>query len=1064
MNIPWTPIAVEKPLWLVLMALAPVVVAVSLRTLAPLEPVRRALAIIVRCLIVIVLALCLAEASYVKKSDKLTVFFLMDRSDSVKEQQQLQEEYIHAVCKDLSDPHRDRDLVGMIDFARNAFIQQMPMLHGYYIEPGRLPDMDRRDRTDIAAALRLSLAMFPGDSTKRIVLMTDGNDNMGDVLAEAKAAQAAGVVVDVVPLWYQHRNEVYFDRLVAPGKSEEGELMPLGMVVHSEGPAAGRIDVYVNGKLIQLPSDYAHVTLQRGANPFVMKLPIHGAGAQRFEARFVPDDPARQDSISENNVATAFTYVGGKSQVLLLSSKPEDDQALADALAAENIPVELRDVSSGDIDMLSLLNYSSIILANVSANTFTSEQQQTLAHYVSNLGGGLIMTGGDDAFGAGGWIGTPVAAVMPVQFEIKHKRVIPRGALVLVVHSCEINRGNYWGVEVAKASVDTISSRDYIGVLAYTWSPGGESWVVPLQLAGNKPAIKGRIDKMQNGDMPDFESIMSLAVKDLKTTDAAQKHIILISDGDPSAPAASTIKAMVDAKITCSTVGIGYGAHVIEQTLKDIATKTGGRFYPCRNPKLLPQIFVKESKLVRRSLVSNEPFSPQVQYAYSELLAGIDPNEALPPLGGMVLTSPRTEAQTALVRVGKDETADPVLAHWQAGLGRTVAFTSGFWPHWGGQWVAWPKFSKLWAQIVRWTMRQEAPTNLDVFTRVDGNKGRVVVDAVDKDAAALNMLSLPAVVIRPDQTVQPLMFQQTGPGHYEADFDVDQTGQFIANVGVNEGGEFKGSLQAGLSVPFSPEFKELRTNEALLRKVVETTGGRWHENISEPERHDIFLHNIPPVLSRQPVWDWLIRWVFLPLFLLDVAVRRLASWLALSIVVELLIIVFLLFGVGTAYGPWWGKLGTVLFGELVGWTIRFRSIGPLIDFLTHTASVLGRTGERSTESLGQLKDVRERVREARPHAELPTRGKGGQPTEEEAPDRTRRFDAGDEATSKPAADLTDVLGGAQAQTPGTPARPPAPSGDKPADEGDVTGRLLRAKRRARQDMDDTKDQGGDKPK
>jgi uncharacterized membrane protein/Mg-chelatase subunit ChlD len=1058
MNLPGIPIWVDKPAWLALMLLVPVVIAVSLRSLAPLEPVRRAAAIAVRCLLVIVLALCLAEASYVKKSDKLTVFFLMDRSDSVKEQQLQQEEYIHAVTKDLATPNNDRDLVGMIDFARNAFIQQMPMQGGYFIQPGRLPDMERRDRTDVAAAIRLALAMFPGDSAKRIVLMSDGNDNMGDVLAEAKAAQAAGVSIDVIPLWYMHRNEIYFDRLVAPGKTEEGELMPLGMVLHSEGPASGQINIYHNGQLLPLPPEYTRVTLQRGANPFVLKLPVAGAGAQRFEARFVPDDPQRADSIAENNVATAFTYVGGKSRVLLLSSNPADDEALVSALLEEKVPVEVRDVSTGIIDMLELMNYSSVILSNVAANTFTAEQQQILAHYASNLGGGLIMTGGEDSFGAGGWIGTPVAAVMPVEFEIKHKRVIPRGALVLIMHSCEIPRGNFWGVEVAKASVDTISSLDYIGVLAYTWTPGGVAWEVPLQLATNKSAIKSRIDKMQIGDMPDFDSAMALAVKDLLTTDGAQKHMIIISDGDPSPPSSGTIQKMIAGKITCSTVGIGFGAHVIEQSLKDIATKTGGRYHPCRNPKLLPQIFVKESKLVRRSLVSNEIFTPQVQYAYSELLAGIDPQEQVPRLGGMVLTSPKPEAQTALVRVGDDGTADPVLAHWQAGLGRTVAFTSGYWPHWGAEWVAWPKFAKLWAQIVRWTMRQEAPANLDVFTRIEGTKGRIVVDAVDQDAGALNMLSLPAVVIRPDQTVQPLVFHQTGPGHYEAEIDVDQTGQYIANVGVNESGEFKGSLQTGLSVPFSPEFKELRTNEALLRRIVEITGGRWHENITEPERHRIFEHDLPPVLARQPVWDWLVRWVFLPLFLLDVAVRRLASWLALSIVVEVLIIVVLLFGVGTAYGPWWGKLGTILFAELVGWTIRFRSIGPLIDFFTHTAVALGRTGERSTEALGQLKGVRGRRR----GAQAPTTPSAGAPQRpvatEPPPERSRRFEAA-EGQSRPAGELSDVLGGAQAQETRKPERPAAP-GDQPAVDEDATSRLLRAKRRARRDMDDAHG-GGD---
>ncbi len=399
-----------------------------------------------------------------------------------------------------------------------------------------------------------------------------------------------------------------------------------------------------------------------------------------------------------------------------------------------------------------------------------------------------------------------------------------------------------------------------------------------------------------------------------------------------------------------------------------------------------------------------------------------------------------------------------MLAHWQAGLGKSVVFTSGFWPHWGDDWVGWSGFSKLWAQIVRWSMRQEAPANFDVFTRIEGNKGRVVVDAIDKDAGALNLLNLPAVVIRPDQTVAPLVFAQTGPGHYEAEFEVDQTGQYIANVAVQEKGEHQGSIQTGLSVPFSPEFKELVTNEALLRKLVETTGGRWHDDINAPASHDIFSHDLPPTLAKTPVWHWMTAWLLLPLFLLDVAIRRLASWLAFSIVVEAVVIVFLLFGLGIAYGPWWGVLGALLLGELSGWGIRFRSFGPLIEFLTHSVTTLGQTGERSSASLGQLKDVRERVRdeqgEQRPGGATRITGAAD---DQATVDRARRYDVGDDAAQSAPGDLQQAMGAPQAgqAPPSEKRRPPAPADDADAGEQeDATSRLLRAKRRARKDMED----------
>jgi hypothetical protein len=678
------------------------------------------------------------------------------------------------------------------------------------------------------------------------------------------------------------------------------------------------------------------------------------------------------------------------------------------------------------------------------------------------MGGGLIMTGGHEAFGAGGWIGSPLEEVMPVTFEIKHKRVIPRGALVLIMHSCEIPRGNFWGKEVAKKSVDTISSRDYIGVLAFSWSPSGENWEVPLQLATNKEAIKGAIDQMAIGDMPDFDPTMRMALKALKATDAAQKHIIMISDGDPSRPSPSLLKQFKEARITCSTIGIGYGSHVRDASLREIAKITGGRFYACRNPRTLPQIFVKESKVVRRPLIIDEPFPPQVLFADSDVLPGVFTSEDVPRLGGLVLTSPKSDSrvQTPLVRATKDG-RDPVLAHWQEGLGKTVAFTSGYWPRWGVQWTQWPRFSKLWAQIVRWTMRQEAPANFETFTRTEGDSGRIVVEALDDQGRYLDGLNLSTKVIRPDMTETPAQFTQTGPGHYEASFPLDQTGQYIANVAVYETDAKTGKLASrglihtGVSVPFSPEFRELSTNDALLRQMAEITNGRWL--VLDPESDAIFSHDLPPTVARRPAWDWTLGWLVLPLFLLDVAVRRLASWLAFSICVEGVVIVFLLWGLDLIHGSVLGVVGVLLLGELVGWSIRWRSIRPAIDALTHTVTALSHAGDRSSAALEQLKGTRDRVRDERTAAGSET---APPQAEAPAPDRRARYDAGELTGVAPAGDLHEQLGGAKAE-PGYVEKQRAPAGGE-SKEGeqeaeDVTSRLLKAKRRARKDIEEKKE-------
>jgi len=1042
----WTSIAFEKPQWLWLGALVPLLVVLSLRSLAGLDPVRRVLSLVLRSLVIVVLAASLAEVVTVRTNDDLAIMFLMDRSDSVKGQLREQEAYIRAVSGQAGPDDR----VGVIDFARNAYLEQLPM-RGYHLDPGRLPEIPGRDRTDIAGAIRLAMAMFPHDAAKRIVILSDGNDNMGDVLGEARTARAAGVSIDVVPIRYEHRNEVFFDRMIAPTHADQGEQVPLRMVLYSQRRTSGRVDLYHNGAKVDLAPEYARVELEPGDNPFIFKLPVDTTGTQRFEAVFTPDSP-QADAIVENNRASTFSYVSGKGQVLLVTADQQDDRRLVEALRSENLDVVVRRPADALAELPHESAYASIVLANVPANTFPDDYHRSLVRYVRSGGGGLIMTGGDEAFGAGGWIGSPVEGVMPVSFEIKHKRIIPRGALVLIMHSCEIPRGNYWGKEVAKKSVDTISSRDYIGVLAYAWSPGGENWEVPLQLATNKAAVKSRIDQMQIGDMPDFDTTMNLALKGLRSLDAAQKHIILISDGDPSPPRRSILREMKDRKITCSTIGIGFGSHVVPQPLQDIARITGGRYYPCRNPRTLPQIFVKESKVVRRPLIVDDPFQPQVLFRDSDVLPGVFTTEDIPRLGGLVLTSPKPDSrvQMPLIRATKDGN-DPVLAYWQDGLGKAVAFTSGYWPRWGTAWTQWPRFAKLWAQVVRWSMRQDAPANFDTFTRIEGDTGRVIIEALDEDGSYLDFLQLDANVIGPSVNEIPLQFVQTGPGHYEATFPVDQTGQYVANVRVlkpaAEGGlESLGLINTGASIPFSPEFRELSTNEALLRQVADVTEGRWLTG--DPERDEVFSRDLPPTVSHRPAWDWALAWLLLPLFLLDVAARRLASWLAFSVCAELVIIAFLLWGLDMIHGSVLGVLGVLLLAELVGWSIRFRSIRPAIETLTHSVTVLSHAGERSTAALEQLKGTRERVRDERTGA---TPGEPGPP-----PEAGARFDIGDQQGTAPAGDLQQRLGGAQA-TPEYQEKRRRPAGEKAKEAGegdDVTARLLRAKRRARKDIED----------
>jgi len=1046
------PFDFEQPQWLLLVLLIPLLVFTALRSLAGLEAIRRTLTIVVRSALILILACCLAGVQRVQRNDELTVMFLLDRSFSTQALQIEAENFI----KDAASKARDKERVGMIDFARQSHLQQLPMKGGYFREVGRLSARTDTDRTDVSAAIRLAMAMFPHDTAKRIVLLSDGNDNMGDVLSEIRRAGADGISIDVVPLHFDHPNEVFVERVIAPTHAEVGEQVPVRINLGTHKPAKGSISIVHNGQLLELSPEDARVDLPPGDSSLLVRLPIRSAGTQIYEVRFRPDNES-MDAIALNNSASAFSFVSGSSPALLITHDPAHDQALYEALVSENVQVEMKtDAELGNFSLLQMLNYSTIILSNIPAASFTDEQQAQLTSYVKDTGSGLIMLGGDEGYGAGGWIGSPVEEVMPISFEIKHKRVIPRGALVLIMHSCEIPRGEYWGKEMAKKSVDTVSTQDYVGVLAYSYSPGGENWEVPLDLNSNRAAVKAKIDRMQNGDMPDFGTSMQMAYKELtggKGRDAAQKHVIILSDGDAQAPSQTLLNDYKKSKITVSTIGIGWGGHVIENVLADVARQTGGQYYAAKNPKQLPQIFVKESKTVRRPLLIDEPFRPQIASAHSDLLGGLTAaDQALPTLGGMVLTTvkPNPNVLMPIVRV-TDDGNDPVLAHWQYELGKTVAFTSGYWPVWGRDWTKWQRFAKFWAQIVRWTMRQDSPANFDSQLRIEGNRGRAIIDALDKDANYLNNLELHARILGPNNRVIPVDFVQTGPGHYEADFDAEQAGQYLANVQIEHDGQRLGTLRTGVSLPFSPEYRDLGPNEALLRQITDETGGRvWQGSGNDA---DVFRRDQKPTTSKRSAWEWAFTWLFLPLFLLDVAVRRLASWLALSVAVEVLVLVVLLFGLDFRSGGVWSVAGAIVIAELVGWAIRFRSIGAIFDWMTHSVAVLAQAGDRSAVSLEKLRTLRDHVRDDLT-AEPPERTERPRPSDESdepipLASPSARFDVDDKELSAARGDVQEALGGAKAAD-SSPSFTKKPERSGAEEEG-MTSRLLKAKRRARKD-------------
>lgn len=442
--------------------------------------------------------------------------------------------------------------------------------------------------------------------------------------------------------------------------------------------------------------------------------------------------------------------------------------------------------------------------------------------------------------------------------ELSSKKVLPNGALVLLMHGMEFNNGNQVAREIGLAALDALGPQDEMGIVLWD---GSNRWLFDLQKVANKANLAREIAGMNQGDLPDFQGLMQLAYDGLKKSSANLKHIIVFSDGDPGAPNDALMKDVVGSKITISTVMIG--GHVQPNTMIKMAEEGKGRFYDVKSAAQLPQIFIKEAAVILKSAIIEEPFKPQ-GISSSELVRGISAGD-YPLLRGYVATTAKPRAEVPLVT----HKGDPLLAHWQYGLGRAVAFTSDAKSRWAQDWLGWGRYQQFWSQTANWALRRIDAANFNTEVSVDNGQGVLSVEALDAQGNYRNFLKLRSKVVSPKGSSQEVVLEQKGPGRYEAKFDTREVGAYLLNLqDLDEAGKIRGSQVLGASVNYSPEFNATEPNLNLLQRLVEIGGGKLLDTSENP-----FLLGRVKTFQPRDLWETLLKWMVI-LFIFDVGVRR----------------------------------------------------------------------------------------------------------------------------------------------------------------------------------------------
>ena len=829
---------------------------------------REIISLALRLLIALLLIASLAGLEFKRASDDLSVVYLIDYSDSMPAPaRQLELAYVREALSHMGP----NDQSAVVLFGAEALVER-PLSANKELES--FTSKVTSIQTDLAGAIRLGLALLPADTARRMVILSDGIETSGDAMEAARLAASSGAQIMVVPFSINAAAipEVMVTAVDAPTHLREGEQFGLEVTIHAS--LAQRVGVRVlAGANIAYEGE---LQLRRGSNSYSLPLTAGSPGFAPYRVQISPLT-AISDTLYQNNELAAFAQVAGPPKVLVVKNpKPRDnvDEAkeLIAALAASNITTEVVDPSGLPAEFTALSEYASVILVDVPARELSTRQLSAIQTYVRDLGGGLVAVGGPSSYGVGGYFKTPLEETLPVEMQIKDEKRRARLTMVFVIdHSGSMadSSGGAQKLELAKEavirSVQLLSPLDKVGVIAFDETA---QWVVPITQLDDPGSVINRVGTIRPAGGTDIYAGVKAAADVLPNDDSALRHIILLTDGqaDRTGIPELVTKLNVDYGITLSSVAVGTDADT--QLLQLLAQDGGGAYHLANDPSTIPSIFAEEVSLATRSYIIEEEFFPE-QISPSPILAGIP---SVPKLLGYIGTTAKDSAQTILISDKKD----PVLAVWQYGLGKAVAWTSDATGRWAKNWVSWEQFARFWAQVVRFTLSEGAQSNVTARVTRAGEQATITVDAQSDAGAYLNGLEMKVNVVGPDGSTQTVTLQQVAPGRYSGAFAPTTEGAYLIRVAGTDPAQSDATQAAvaqttGWVLSYSPEYQTLTADPNFLARLAGLTRGTvMGQDLSAIYQHDLTA----PSRASQPLWPLLLT-LAACLLPLDIAVRRL---------------------------------------------------------------------------------------------------------------------------------------------------------------------------------------------
>ena len=788
-----------------------------------------------------------AQPIFTRAVDDRSVLFLLDRSASISaEAAAEQEQYLAAA---LVAARADAQTAVAV-FGRDT---RLDSAFSSARTPGPVRTLPDDSATDLAGALEAAAALMPSEGSRRIVVITDLVPTTGDARPAIRRLADQGVAVDVVELASARSADALIESVILPAAAREGDVVPITAVVRSNVAGPAQLIVTSAEGLEQV----IEVDLVAGRNDVSLDVPATGTG-------FLPvavEVRADFDTRPENNRAEGITRLLGPARVAIVEGVAGEAADLARALEAGGMEADLRRSIPSEADLLA---FDAVVLVNVAQPG--TQDAENLAAFVEELGRGLLVIGGDRAYGLGDYHLTPLEAVLPVSSnpdDLVRRQPV---AEVLVIDTsgsmgachCNMGAASEGGVvktDIARAgaelAIEALTDSDRVGVLTFT---SGTDWVIPLAPRSTITDPAGSLAGITADGDTEISNALEVALAELAGVPEQLRHIVLFTDGwDPNdANLLPMAREIADQGVTLSVLGTGEGPGT---TLQRMAELGGGRFYPGTDLESIPEIFVEETLTVARNLATEGTFFPALR-SPSPVTEDLTSS---PPLLGYVLTKAKGSA-SVIMEIGQ---GDPLLATWQRGLGRATAWTSDATARWLSQWIEWEGYVDFWGAVVRDVLPAGRENPPATFVSAGSLQVNLDVPGAELDATAT------ARVRAPNGEVVVVPMNRTDSDSFGASVPLAEAGAYWVAVTVAnpDGSEITSS--SGAVSAYEEEFAFREPDPTLGADIVALTGGRLN-----PEPGAVF--DPAPVRGRAEVsiWPWLVV-AALALFLIDVALRRL---------------------------------------------------------------------------------------------------------------------------------------------------------------------------------------------